>query len=43
MTLGDLLSFVKLLAKVSQLGWLGTPTNSLPSLLFELGIKRKVD
>ena len=43
MTLGELLSSVKLLAKISQLGWLDTPTNSLSSLLFELSIEWKVD
>jgi len=39
MTLGELFSFKGFLEKVIQLGWFRTPTNSSPSLLFELGIE----
>jgi len=38
MTLGGSLSREKGLENVIQLGWLGTPTNSSPSQLVELGI-----
>jgi len=36
-------SLVEGLEKVIQLGWFGTPTNSSPSLLLELGIEQIVD
>jgi len=38
MTLRESLSCKKSLENVVQLGWLGTPTNSSPSQLVELGI-----
>lgn len=38
MTLGELLSHKKGLENTIQLGWLETPTNSLPSQLVKLGI-----
>ena len=41
-TLGESFAIEEFLEKVIQLGWFGTPTNSSPSLLFELSIKQMV-
>ena len=42
MTLGDSLEQDGSLAKVSQLGWLGTPNRGIPLELVELGIDLRV-
>jgi len=42
MTLGDLLEEDGSLAKVSQLGWLGTPNKETPSEFVELRIDLRV-
>jgi len=42
MTLGDSLEEVGSLAKVSQLGWLGTPNKGTPSGFAELGMALRV-
>jgi len=43
MTLGKLEGYKYTLEKVTQLGWLGTPTNSSPSQLVELGVVLIID
>jgi len=42
MTLGDSLGEVGSLAKMSQLGWLGTPNKGMPSEFAELGTALRV-
>ena len=42
MTLGKLLEENNSLAKVSQLGWLGTSNREIPSEFIELGIDLRV-
>ena len=42
MILGELLVEYGFLAKISQLGWLGTSNNRMPSEFVELGIVLRV-